>query len=218
MQKSQPEKPPDLPSAIFNITREGFKEIQRSQLTLDQIFYMESLKYGIDLKGIVNGDKLISWRQSLIRKGLIDDSEEITISGDLLLGLVGSGLPFKGAMEERESKVASDFDIWWRKYPATDQFTIRGKLFPGKRSLRLQKENCRTLFEKIVNTGEFSGEDIIRATEFEIEAKKKASIKENQNNLAFLKNTHTYLNQKAFEGFVELSKTEEISHQTNEDI
>lgn len=208
----------DSLSSIFNITREGFKEIQKSQMTLDQVFYLETRKHKINLKGLVDGDRLISWRQSLIRKGYLTESEEVTVDGLSLLDLVGSGLPFKGYIEERHSKIANDFDRWWTLYPSTDQFKAAGRLFEGRRSLRLQKEACRTLFEKIVNEGEFSAEDIIRATKYELDIKKQLSIKENVNNMMFMKNTHAYLNQKAFEGFVEISKTEIITKRSNEDI
>lgn len=222
MQQSQQEIENSQDSFIFNISREGFKEIQKSRLTLDQIFYLEACKYSLDLQGIVDSDKLMTWRQSLARKGLITDSQQVTIEGETLLKLVGSGLPFKGALEERKSKVASDFDRWWLAYPPSNKLEIAGKVWKGTRGLRVSKEKCRTLFETIVNEGEYTADDIIRALEYEISLKTEESIRKNENAMGYMKNSHAWLYQRAFEGLVEESKgnegTKSINNQFNGEI
>ncbi len=207
-----------LASPIFNISREGFQELQKAGLTLDQLFYLETVKFGVDIKDTISKDKYLTWRQSLIRKGYLTETAELSEDGNLVLQAVGSGEPFKGAIEKRSEATEEAFEEWWKAYPSCDIFTYKGRKFDGTRSFRKDKIQCKDKFIKIVNEGQYTAKDLIQVLEFEVTLKKEASMKKGTNELKYLVNTHSYLNQRLFEGLMEASKGEKAPSQTFEDL
>jgi hypothetical protein len=108
----------------------------------------------------------------------------------------------------------SEFDKWWGIFPGNDKFTVRGKTFGPTRSFKAKKEGCRLLFNDMILQKEFTADEIINATEFDINLKKERSWKKGSNQLKFLQNSHTYLNQKTFRGFIGM-KAKEIKPAKN---
>jgi len=47
---------------------------------------------------------------------------------------------------------------------------------------------------------------MVEALKYDVMSKKEASIKEGTNKLKYMQNSLTYLNQRSFEGFIELIK------------
>lgn len=216
MEKLQQQKPQEL--RIFNITEEGFQELQKAGLTLDQLFYLECVSDEINLKDIVTKDKLLTWRQSLLRKGLITEDGKATLDGMMVLHAVGSGTTFQPTLEKKGEKDEEDFEKWWFMYPANDIFEYKGRKFQGSRALRRNKLECKEKFIKIVNEGQYTAEDMIRVVEFEVQLKKDQSLKEGTNHMKYMTNTLSYLNQRLFEGLIEPSKAVKPSSQTFEDL
>lgn len=220
MQQSQLQSNSQELSSIFNLSVNGYKALQKSGLTLDQMFYLELIIKEVDTTDIVGKDRIMTWQQSLRRKGYLTEKGEATLDGFTLWKEVGvEGEPFC-TITERRAKAESDFERWWRTFPSNDTFEYQGQKFLGSRSLKRGKSESKAKFEEIVNEGEFSGEDIIRSLECEVELKKQLSIKEKVNKMCYMTNSLSWLNQRQFEGFVETSKKPLSSNSqiTQEDI
>lgn len=112
----------------------------------------------------------------------------------------------KELLAEDRIKQESAFEKWWKAYPATDIFEHKGKKFIGSRGFRTKKEECRTKFNKILDEGDYSEADLIRALEYEVMIKKETSVKEGENKMRYMQSTLPYLNQRTFENFVDISK------------
>ena len=97
-----------------------------------------------------------------------------------------------------------DFEAWWKAYPGTDTFVHKGNNFTGSRSLRTKKDDCKIKFDKILEEGEYTVEEMIAALQYEVLQKKENSVKQKANKLTFMQNSLTYLNQRTFEPFIEL--------------
>jgi hypothetical protein len=145
--------------------------------------------------------KIASVYQSLIRKGLITKDDALTILGRDLLEFINSKATGKII---RRKPATTDFEEWWKTYPGTDSFEYKGKKFTGTRALRLHKDDCRLKFDKILLEGDYTATQLIAALNYEIIQKKESSIAENANRLKFMQGSSVYLNQRAFEPFIEL--------------
>jgi hypothetical protein len=146
--------------------------------------------------------RLAAIYQSLIRKGLITETDEklTTIGKDLLQFLDAK---MTGKLIKRKP-ATTDFEEWWKIYPGTDSFEYKGKKFTGTRAIRKGKDECRLKFDKIILEGEYTAAQLIAALNFEILQKKESSIQTSTNRMTFMQNSVTYLNQRAFEPYIEL--------------
>jgi hypothetical protein len=182
-----------------------FTELQRNGFNLDMIFLLKLAEEGHDLVSLCEGNaKLEIICQGVYRKGLISQDHKITRIGKNVLEFLKQEAP-KDKIVKNKS-VNEDFEKWWKAYPGTDTFEYKGKKFAGSRSLRSDKENCKTRFNSIIVEGEYSVDDLIAALEFDITQKKENSLKTGMNKLSFMQNSYTYLNQRSFEPFIELVK------------
>jgi len=145
----------------------------------------------------------------LNRKELIHEGK-LTLLGQELL----NSLEVEELVSIKKIKV-DKFDEWWSCYPATDGFTMDGKIFMGTQSKRVKKDACKILFRKIVNEG-FSEENIIQATKFHMEQAKKLSFKRGVSQLSFIGNSYRYLNEKMFEPYID-SKVVDNKEMANPD-
>ena len=146
--------------------------------------------------------KIDSVYQSLVRKGLITkDDEKLTLIGRDLLVFLDTKTNSKII---RRKPATTDFEEWWKTYPGTDGFDHKGKSFKGTRALRLSKDVCRLKFDKILLEGEYTGEQLIAALNYEVLQKKESSVDTKSNRMTFMQNSVTYLNQRAFEAYIEL--------------
>ena len=66
------------------------------------------------------------------------------------------------------------------------------------------KLDCRLKFDKIILEGEYTAAQLIGALNYELLQKKESSIDTNSNRMTFMQNSVTYLNQRAFEAYIEL--------------
>lgn len=184
----------------LDITDVHFIELQKKGYTLDMVLMLSWLNANLDISHIIDGSKKIETiYKTMRRKQLISEEGELTKVGIEILTFVSkrSNKTFIKPKPE-----ASDFDKWWDIFPSNDKFTIGSKDFGPSRSFRVRKEDCRRLFNDIVLSEKYTAQEIIDATIYDVELKKKLSLKNNKNELKYLQNTYTYLYQGTYEGFV----------------
>lgn len=204
MQQS-PENSQEL--SLFNLTIEGFWQLQSSGIDLNHLFVLECLNEGTDLSKHNNGAKVKAWKQNLYRKSLVTETGEVTTLGKELLTTLSN--PNTSPREVIRKAVASAddaFDKWWKEYPSTDTLNYLGKSFPGSRGLRQKKEDCRKKFGEILLEGNYSADEMIAALKAELMMKMNQSVRDNENKMKYMQNSLTYLNQRTFENFVDLAK------------
>lgn len=187
----------------LSVDPKQFEELIKRGYNLDIIFLLKLIDEQYDISPLCEESmKIASVYQSLIRKGLITkDDEKLTLIGKDLLIFMDTKSDVKIV---RRKPATTDFEEWWKTYPGTDSFEYKGKSFKGTRALRLHKDDCRLKFDKILLEGEYTAAQLIAALNFEITQKKETSITENANRLKFMQGSSVYLNQRAFEPFIEL--------------
>lgn len=189
----------------IEISSGHFSEIIKKGYSLDIIFLLKLIQEtnedfelgGAKGKGII---------QTMERKNLITKEGKITEEGKDLLNFLSSTDKTSVIPRKRRKIDSSDFDKWWKEYPATDSFEYKGRHFKGSRALRTQKDKCREKIEKILKEGEYTVDDLIAALHLEISQKKEASYKNGVNKMMYMQNSLTYLNQYTYEAFIELSR------------
>lgn len=187
----------------LSVTPEQFEELIKKGYNLDVIFLLKLIDEQYDISPLCEGSmKISSVYQSLVRKALITkDDEKLTLVGKDLLEFMN--VKSTGKLIRRKP-ATTDFEEWWKNYPGTDSFEYKGKSFKGTRALRLHKDDCRLKFDKILLEGEYTAQQLIAALNFEVTQKKETSVSENSNRLKFMQGSSVYLNQRAFEAFIEL--------------
>jgi hypothetical protein len=189
----------------LKITPYHFEELIKKSYSLDVIYLLKLIEDQFDVQPLCqNSMKIAALYQTLIRKGLISDTDDkITTQGEELLKFMET----KEATKIVKRKPATtEFEEWWKAYPGTDTFTHKGKKFSGNRGLRQNKDECRLRFDKILLEGEYTAAQLIEALNFDVLQKKENSVKTGNNKLTYMQNSLTYLNQRSFEAFIELIK------------
>jgi hypothetical protein len=187
----------------LTLTFSHFRELTKAGYSLDMLCFITLVEEGNDVDAMCADDsKMKMLYQTVRRKGLLSESNKITIIGKEVLSFLNE------KMEEpklpKKKKTDSDFDKWWLTYPGTDTFTYKSQSFTGTRGMRVKKDECKVKFNNIVEEGEYKPTELIAALEYEILQKKENSIKTKVNRLTFMQNSLTYLNQRSFEPFIEL--------------
>lgn len=141
--------------------------------------------------------------QGLIRRGLVTEDNKITLLGQELLDFLTTKIAKKIV---RKKETNTEFDEWWQAFPMTDHFEYKGRIFTGSRKMRVQIEKCALKFNQIVNDNIFTARQIIEATKYVILLRKEASLKKKSNELTYMHNSYTFLDQKDFEPFVKLAE------------
>ena len=187
----------------LTLTFSHFKELTKAGYSLDMLCFITFVKEGNDVDEMCTDDsKMKMLHQTVRRKGLLSESNKITIIGNEVLSFLNEEM--EQPKIPKKKKTDSDFDKWWNKYPGTDTFTYKSQSFTGTRGMRVKKDECKIKFDSIVGEGEYKATELIAALEYEILQKKENSIKTKVNRLTFMQNSLTYLNQRSFEPFIEL--------------
>jgi hypothetical protein len=187
----------------LHITPQQFEELIKRSYNLDIIYLLKLVEEQYDITPLYKDSmKVSALYQSLIRKGLITETDEkLTMLGKDLLEFVGA----KDSKRIIKRKPATtDFEEWWKTYPGTDSFEYKGKTFKGTRAIRKGKDECRLKFDKIILEGDYTAAQLISALNYELMQKKESSVATNSNRMTFMQNSVTYLNQRAFEAYIEL--------------
>lgn len=162
---------------------------------------------GLALDHIIGGSKRIeAIYNTMIRKGLLTNENKITAIGAEILSFISKKTNRKFDKPKVET---GDFDKWWKVFPSNDKFEVGGKKFGPTRSFKTLKDECRLMFNKMVLDKEFTAQEIIDATLYDVNLKKKRSYTKNSNQLKYLQNSATYLRQKTFMGFVGMGTGED---------
>jgi 23S rRNA maturation mini-RNase III len=195
----------------LNVTPEQFEELIKRSYNLDIVYLLKMIDEQYDVAPLCKQSMRISAiYQALIRKGLITETEDklTTLGKDLLEFLNAKS----GAKIIKRRPATTDFEEWWKIYPGTDSFEHKGKKFIGTRAIRKGKDECRLKFDKIILEGEYTAAQLIAALKYEVLQKKESSVQTNSNRMTFMQNSVTYLNQRAFEAYIELINSgEEIT-------
>jgi len=152
------------------------------------------------------------WKEALVRKGYLTHDNQPTLQGKAFyeaLQNTDDVVNLTKVIKETRQRTVSSFDAWWECYPATDRFTVGSKEFKNTRTLRSNKDKCKEIFNRIINSGEYTAEEIIEATKMDVLARKEASMKGNDNKVTFMNKSEVYLNQKAFDAYVEMYRNGE---------
>ncbi len=188
----------------LHISPKIFKEIIKKSYNLDLIYLLKLIEDGQDISPLYEDSmKIGALHQGLIRKGLISkDDEKLTLEGKDLLKFVNvnDGSP----KIIKRKPLTTDFEEWWKNYPATDSFTYKNRTFKGSRSLRRAKSDCKIKFKAIINEGDYTAIQLIEALKYEVKVKMERSVKEGKNIMSYMQGSVPYLNQRSFEGFIEL--------------
>ena len=187
---------------LKSLTFSNFQKIHNAGYSLDMIFLLLNDDQSSVKDYCKESPKLGALYQSMLRKGLVTEEGKITLTGKELLKFMDE--PQQEAVTVKKRVVVSGFDAWWKAYPGTDTFVHKDKKFEGTRSLRTKKDDCKNKFNKILEEGEYTAEEMIEALEYEILQKKENSVKTKTNRMTYMQNSLTYLNQRGFESFIEL--------------
>lgn len=187
-----------------NITTVKFKELLTKGYSIDMMYILCLLKDNIDISTTFNSVKINSLVDTLYRKGLVDMEYHVTIEGDNLIKFINN-------ISETDIKLVriktdDEFEKFWKVFPSTDTFEYKGRKFVGNRALRINKEGCKLKLKSILNSGEYTIDQLVAAINYDVTSKKEASVKSGTNKLSYIQNAATYLNQLAFEPFIELIK------------
>ena len=187
----------------LTVTSSHFKELIKAGYSLDMLCFIALVNEGNDVDELcADNAKLKMLHQTVRRKGLLSESNKITIIGNEVLSFLNETVDEPKLPKKKKSD--SDFDKWWNRYPGTDTFTHKGQAFTGTRGMRVKKDDCKIKFNNIIGEGEYTSTEMIAALEYEVLQKKENSIKTKTNRLTFMQNSLTYLNQRSFEPFIEL--------------
>lgn len=191
----------------MHITPQMFKELIKKGYNLDLIYLLKLIEDQYDIQPLYEDSmKIAGLYHSLVRKGLItEDEEKLTTVGKDLLKFIDEATDKKII---KRKPVTTDFEEWWKNYPPTDSFEVNGKVFKGTRALRRGKEECRRKFKAILEEGDYTAEQLTKALQYEVERKIERSLKERKNCMSFMQGSIPYLNQRTFEGFIELMEQE----------
>lgn len=166
------------------------------------------IKGKINLEEVIPNTKATAFLEALRRKQLIHpEFEELTVLGEEVLTAIldiSQDKTPKVLIKESKKLKETDFDLFWKAFPATNQFEYGGKFFEGTRNLKQDKSKCQEKFNKILAEGEFTAKDLIDAITLQVLIKKKESVKTGENKMQFINNSLTWLNQRVFEAYIEL--------------
>lgn len=189
----------------MEISKEKFLTLTKAGHNLDVIFLLELAEKGVNLKVWCESHiKIKHAYQGMLRKLLLNDDGTLSLEGKLLLDFCNS--PDKEIISDSVD-TSDKFTEWWDCYPTTDGFTHKNKTFRSTRTLRVSKPKCKGYFEKIVNAGKYTPDQIIAATKYDIEVRKENSVRDNRNHLTFLQNSGTYLYNDSYEGYIDMIKS-----------
>jgi len=200
-----------MKSPTIKVSPTKFRALLKEGVSLDQLYLLLLIEEGYDIHPL-DEPKERGLIQTLLRKGYINENNTLQEPGKKVIEFLNS----KEGKGLKLAKLVNNeaFAMWWKAYPGTDT-VIKDKkvIYKGSRSLKVNKDACEAKFCKILAEQEYTVEQLIAALNAEIDLKTERSIREHTNKMTYMQNSLTYLNQRTFEGFIELGqiKTENIA-------
>jgi len=182
----------------MQISVENYLKLLDEGYSLDILYILQQIKDGIDISDEILHPKFGLTYQFIQRKELISDGV-LTLKGEEVLSYIDN------KPKKVKTKSTEEFILWWNTYPSTNMFVYNNKTFPGVQSKKIKKEDCKRLFNKLLNE-KYSAEDIIKATEYHFKTAKELSFKTGKNELSYIPNSERYLREKMFEPYISLYK------------
>jgi hypothetical protein len=187
-------------------------EIERLELSFDEFLALYKV-YSCETNSrkIQYDSDVLSTYIELESKGLIkimaNENEALTFflreKGSDLVKSFCTAQPtiteIKTAFPTEQPKLISNihkFEEFWMAFPTSDEHGVYRKT----RILKAGKENCKKKYLALLNEG-VSHADILKALKYEIKLRRDGNNR--QNNMMYMKNSLTWLNQKEFEIILE---------------
>ena len=189
--------------STLSVTLSHFKELHLKGYSLDYIYILQLAEKGEDLNNLTDSLKIQAIIKAVERRGLLSSEGKLTLDGKKLLAFLNSE---EGEKIAKKEPIENEFELFWKAFPPTDNFTYKGIKFAGSRALRINKDGCKTKLRAILNEGERSIQEIVSAIEYDVLGKMENSIKTKTNKLSYMQNSLTYLNQRSYDPFIDLIK------------
>jgi hypothetical protein len=172
--------------------------------SLDMLFLLKMIEEKYDVQSLcTQSAKIKNIYAGIVRKGFLTDEGTLTLTGKGILKYMTTP---EGTKFVKKVDDVVLFDKWWLSYPGTDTFSHRGKSFKGTRALRTGKPRAKGYWDAIIEKGIITGEQIIEATQYDVQMKKEDSVIKGKNGLTFMQNAATYLYNDSYAPFIELIK------------
>lgn len=182
----------------MEVTLSIIEELDKIHLNLSHLYLLQQVSLGLSVEKLSQTSIYLT----LVRKEFILGGQ-LTQKGSLLLKKTGNLEGIKEVLETHHKSKESRFDEWWSNYPSTDRVMENGNVkFQETRSLRNGKPVCKIKYEKLLEEGIYTHEQMIQALKYEVDLRVSQSIKENTNKVSFMTNSKTYLNNNMFESFI----------------
>lgn len=187
---------------ILSLSSQVFTQLLELGLDANHLWLLENPDFELQ------SPKVLGWKQTLSRKGYIDEKGDLTKVGKELLLMVGQGKLLGVKKQKKEQRILTEtsFDSWWKEYPATDTFSHKGKTFKGSRALRADKNDCMVKYGAILSRGIYTAEDMLNALKLEKKQKMELSVVDGVNKMKYFQNSRTYLSQGTYENYIQLIK------------
>lgn len=180
----------------MEINKEILDRLSQNKLLLDEYYILYSeinnLDWGYKPFGI--------YYVRLIQRGYLDIHQKITPEGIAF---------YNELINLNKSNLDIEFEEFWNAYPADDRWA---NYLPTRR-IRTNKLKARLLYNTVRK--EYNNSKLIEGLTNEVNIRKKTSI--SQNNMTYMQNICTWLNNKTFESFID-KKVEDNNNQYGKDL
>ncbi len=191
---------------LINIKEGHILSLIKARIPLESVYILSLLKNNKEIPEEIG--TTTKFYQVLQRKAYIDTKGNITEYGIKLYESLFKD-PSKTITKTKRAIVKNDdFERFWSIFPSSDVFTINGREFTGTRSMKTGKENCKRMFQVIINEG-ILGEDIIRSTEWVFKTAREKSARTGQNQISYIPASERFLRERKFMPFIDISKKKE---------
>jgi len=123
---------------------------------------------------------------------------------------------YRPVREKKNIEYPEEFEQWWCTFPASMNFTFKGKKFTGTRALRDDKQKTFEAYKTAKKESGFTDEEMLYCLKVEIESRKMTSWNHKNpkyNDFQYMKATIAYLNSGKFKYWKE-EELKELSDET----
>ena len=183
-------------------------QVEKLNISFDEFLALYKVySYQLNKRQISYNSDMLNTYLELESKGFIkiitNQNEALTFhlreEGRLLIESFTENITPEQTHKPEEKKIINNqhkFEEFWLLFPNSDENGIYRKT----RILKAGKDNCRRKYIEYLNSG-IEHEDIIKALKYDV--KLRRDINNKQNNMMYMKNSLTWLNQKEFEIILE---------------
>lgn len=169
-------------------------------------------------------DKIKGYISGKLTEYLIESQikDKAYIIGTLEMCTIDSFLKETGEKKERVKKPASiednGFELVWKAYPPSGNFTYKGITFTSSRALRANYQVCEMLYMKGLTENKVTGEQIVKAINKQLSIAKRESFEAGENRLNYLPALEVFLRQSRYMAFIDNGPEDKEDETGNESI